>query len=67
MFEGRQQVYVITCRKDGNTWTNGTPLDFNTEYLFHVRLQCDGLKELRQKRFKFIAKSWDDITFQEMK
>jgi hypothetical protein len=66
-FEGCEHVYVITYRKDGNIWTNIPPLDFNREYLFHVRLHSDGFKELHQKRFKFNAKSWDDITFQEMK
>jgi hypothetical protein len=54
-FEGCEHVYVITHRKDGNIETNITPLDFNREYLFHVRLYSDGFKELHQKRFKFIA------------
>ena len=54
--------HVITHRKDGNMETNITALDFNREYQFHVRLYSAGFKELQQKRFKFVAKSWDDIT-----
>jgi hypothetical protein len=63
-FEGCEHVYVITHRNHGNIDPNITPLDFGTEYLFHVRMRGDGFKELRQKRFKFVAKSWDNITFQ---
>jgi len=55
-------VVMMMHGKAGNIETNITPLDFNNDYLFHVRLRSDGFKELRQKRFKFIAKSWDDIT-----
>jgi hypothetical protein len=67
-FEDCEHVYVITHRKDENgQHTNITQLDFNKDYLFHLRLYSDGFKELREKRFKFVAKSWDDVTFKEIK
>jgi hypothetical protein len=59
-----QHAYIITPREGGITAADVITLDFNTEYLFHIRFHSDGHKELHQERFKFIAKSWDDITFQ---
>jgi hypothetical protein len=66
-FEGCEYVYVITRRKEDSSVTNITRLDFNEDYQFYVRLYSDGFKELREKRFKCIVKSWDDITFRETK
>ncbi|MGA8081076.1 MAG: hypothetical protein WB988_04375 [Candidatus Nitrosopolaris sp.] len=63
-------ITTISCspyqpREGGITESDLVALAFNREYLFHVRFHSDGHKELHLERFKFIAKSWDDITFQE--
>jgi hypothetical protein len=64
-FEESQHAYIITPRAGGITESDLIPLAFNREYLFHIRFHSDGHKELHLERFKFIAKSWDDITFQD--
>ena len=60
-FEGSKQAYVITYMP-----RTVISLDFNVEYLFHVRFHSDGYRELYKNQFKFIAKSWDNIAFEEM-
>ena len=63
-FEESERAYVITDLGSGITEAALAPLDFNREYLFHVRFHSDGYRELDQRRIKFIAKSWDEITFE---
>lgn len=63
-FEESEMAYVITDLGSGITEAGLVPLDFNREYLFHVRFHSDGYRELHQRRIKFIAKSWDEITFE---
>lgn len=63
-FEESEKAYLITDLGSGIREAGLLPLDFNREYLFHVRFHSDGYRELHQRRIKFIAKSWDEITFE---
>ena len=59
-----EKAHVITDLGSGITEAGLIPPDFNREYLFHVRFHSDGYREIHQRRIKFIAKSWDEITFE---
>jgi hypothetical protein len=62
-FEESDHLYVITALENGITAQDLVRLDFNTQYVLHIRFHSDGHKELHERRIQIYAKSWDDITF----